>query len=193
MGEKLKDLLYDLGDVLITLLIIVVIIGTVSWKISDSMTYSNALAKSQPPVIIEETGSDDQGPEQSTAGENGESVNTGSESPSSEVQPSVNTLPASGSNSSSSSGSSSSSSSNSNNSGTTQPEASGEKLTIEIKSGSTGYAIAKLLVEKGLVTDTQTFIQRVEALKLGSKLKAGTFEVTKGMPLDELIRVITGS
>lgn len=189
MGEKLKDLLYDLGDVLITLLIIVVIIGTVSWKISDSMTYSNALAKSQPPVIIEETGSDDQSPEQSAAGENGESVNTGSESPSSEVQPSVNTLPANGSNSSSSS----SSSSTSNNSGTTQPEASGEKLTIEIKSGSTGYAIAKLLVEKGLVTDTQTFIQRVEALKLGSKLKAGTFEVTKGMPLDELIRVITGS
>lgn len=183
MGEKIKDILYDLGDVLITLLIIVVIIGTVSWKISDSMTYSNALAKSQPPVISEETDAGDHAPEQSGTSEN--VVSESGQQASSEVQPSVNTLPASGS----SSGSNSTPASG----GTTSPVAGGEKFTIEIKSGSTGYAIAKLLVEKGLVTDTQTFIQRVEALKLGSKLKAGTFEVTKGMPLDDLIRVITGN
>ncbi|SCZ81276.1 MltG/YceG/YrrL family protein [Acidaminobacter hydrogenoformans] len=187
MGEKIKDILYDLGDVLITLLIVVLIIGTVSWKISDSMTYSNALAKSQPPVISEETGTEAQTPEQSGTPENGDSES--GQQASSEVQPSVNTLPASGSSSDSSSDSSSTPASG----GATSPAASGEKFTIEIKSGSTGYAIAKLLVEKGLVTDTQTFIQRVEALKLGSKLKAGTFEVAKGMPLDDLIRVITGN
>jgi len=173
MGDKFKDMLYDLSDTLITLVIIVLIIGTVSWKISDSMTYSNALAKSEPPDISLEKEPENGSPAQEVPSES-----TDPNKPTSEVQPSVNTLPASGSEA---------------QPPAVTPAPSGEKMTIDIKSGSTGYAIAKLLVEKGLVKDTQTFIQRVEALKLGSKLKAGTFEVTKGMPLDELIKVITGN
>jgi len=176
MGDKLKDMLYDLSDTLITLVIIVLIIGTVSWKISDSMTYSNALAKAQPPEISQE--------EAPTPAGESPTVSTEPGSPASEVQPSVNTLPAVGTESTGSEAQPPAA-------GT--PAAGGQKMTIEIKSGSTGYAIAKLLVEKGLVKDTQTFIQRVEALKLGSKLKAGTFEVTAGMPLDDLIKVITGN
>lgn len=179
MGDKLKDMLYDLSDTLITLVIIVLIIGTVSWKISDSMTYSNALAKAQPPEISMEEEAENSPP----AGES-PTNSTEPEDPASEVQPSVNTLPAEGT---------SSNSSDAQPPAAGTPVAGGQKMTIEIKSGSTGYAIAKLLVEKGLVKDTQTFIQRVEALKLGSKLKAGTFEVTAGMPLDELIKVITGN
>lgn len=179
MGDRFKDILYDLSDTLITLVIIVLIIGTVSWKISDSMTYSNALAKAQPPEI-----SLGEEPENGLPAGEAPSESDKPDNSSSEVQPSVNTLPAGGS--------------TTNNAGTQPPASgtsapSGEKMTIDIKSGSTGYAIAKLLVEKGLVKDTQTFIQRVEALKLGSKLKAGTFEVTSGMPLDELIKVITGN
>lgn len=179
MGDRFKDILYDLSDTLITLVIIVLIIGTVSWKISDSMTYSNALAKAQPPEISLGEEPENDLPEGEAPSESNKPDNS-----SSEVQPSVNTLPAGGS--------------TTNTSGTQPPASgtsapSGEKMTIDIKSGSTGYAIAKLLVEKGLVKDTQSFIQRVEALKLGSKLKAGTFEVTSGMPLDELIKVITGN
>lgn len=179
MGDKLKDMLYDLSDTLITLLIIVLIIGTVSWKISDSMTYSNELAKAEPPDILLEEEPESDPTSQETPSGSPDPVDSESE-----VQPSVNTLPASGSTSTGSAA---------QPPAATTPAPSDEKMTIEIKSGSTGYAIAKLLVEKGLVKDTQTFIQRVEALKLGSKLKAGTFEVTAGMSLDDLIKVITGN
>ena len=182
MGEKLKDLLYDLSDTLLTLLIIILIVGTVSWKISDSMTYSNALAKAQPPVIVAETSGTEVPLTQEPESPSQENQQAGAQSPASEVKPSVNTMPGTGAG-------------NSTSGSVSQPvsPSSGQKITLEIRSGSTGYSIAKLLVEKGLVQDTQTFIQRVEALKLGSKLKAGTFEVTSGMPLDELIRVITGN
>lgn len=169
MGEKIKDLIYDLSDTLITLIMIVLIVGVVSWKISDSMTYPSAISKAQPPIVSEQ--SPPAGSESEPTPENAGTQNPGenpSETAGSPVQMPSNTLPGSA---------------------TAAPQ--GQKVTLVIKSGSTGYDIAKLIVEKGLVKDTQTFIQRVEALKLGSKLKAGTFEVTAGTSLDDLIRIIT--
>lgn len=176
MGEKIKDFIFDISDTLIALVMIVLIVGVVSWKISDSMTYSNALAKAAPPEI--ELPADASGTDPVESTDVTDPAETLPETPSSSDPPSetpeittpvVTPPPA-----------------------VAPPVSNGQKVTVNIKSGSTGYDIAKVLVDKGLVKDTQTFIQRVEALKLGSKLKADTFELTIGMPLDDMIKLLTG-
>jgi hypothetical protein len=164
MGEKIKDFLFDISDTLITLFMIVLIVGVVTWKISDSMSYSNALEKAAPPVIespVAETPPTGLPPESGTTG--GTTGETAVNTPPVTTPPAANT-----------------------------PPAAGQKVTVVIQSGSTGYDIAKILVAKGLVKDTQTFIHRIEELKLGSKLKADTFEVASGIALDDLIKALTG-
>ncbi len=64
--------------------------------------------------------------------------------------------------------------------------------TIDIKAGSSGYSIGKLLESEGLVTDTNTFIKRVEELGLGAKLRSGSFKLSTDMSLDEVIYKISG-
>ena len=66
------------------------------------------------------------------------------------------------------------------------------KVNFEVKRGMTGYNIANLVLEKGLIADINDFIQRVEELGLGNKLRSGTFSVSSNIPLDDLINVIAG-
>lgn len=172
MIEKIKDVLYDVSDIFLSLLIISLIFFVVSWKISDSLSFD---------VAVPEKNTSPTAPTD-TAKIPSENIASSSDVPSPKpilpdnVQdpsakpeaPSVNTP-------------------------TSEPPSthSAEK-TIEIKSGSSGFAIAKQLTDAGLVPSTDVFIKRVEALKLGSKLRSGTFTLSTSMTIDEIIYKISG-
>lgn len=61
---------------------------------------------------------------------------------------------------------------------------------VEIPSGSPGVAIARILKEKGLITDINGFIQQVDAMGLGPKLQSGKYTLKTGMGLEEIIKIL---
>ncbi len=61
---------------------------------------------------------------------------------------------------------------------------------VEIPSGSPGVAIARILKEKGLITDINGFIQQVDAMGLGPKLQSGKYTFKTGMGLEEIIKIL---
>ncbi len=69
----------------------------------------------------------------------------------------------------------------------------GMPATVVIASGSTTKVIADQLVEAGVVSDAGTFVKQVKNSGVGAQLKAGTYELTTGMPDDVVIdALVTG-
>lgn len=66
-----------------------------------------------------------------------------------------------------------------------------EKVTIEIKSGMSSESIAALLKQKGIIDDSEAFIDKLKESNMETKLKEGTYEIPKGSGYDEIIGILT--
>lgn len=190
MGEKIKDLVYDFSDIILSLVIITIIFTVVSWKVSDSMNYNSLTDQAEDAAIVktEEKKPNAAAPTDSTvkidtsAAANPPQVSGTDGKPSAGAAPTGNSTPAP----------------SATTPATTPPPstnvapATGSDFQIVVPPGSSGYSIARQLKEKGIITDTKMFITRVEQLKMGSKLKAGTFTIKSGSTLDEVIYTLTG-
>ncbi|GAU79471.1 hypothetical protein [Fusibacter sp. 3D3] len=195
MIEKIKDILYDLSDIVVSLIIIAVIFVSVSWKISDTLdvnlketlTGPTVEAETDPPikVIIPEinpNGISDPLTDTPTdpAGETTDPAEPSSD-PASGTPESTGDTPPAGDPVSN-----------------TTPESPPPATTpdtinaFEVPDGATGYSIGKKLVSEGYVADVDTFVNRLVALKLDNKLRAGTFKISKSDPLDTIIKVLAG-
>lgn len=64
-------------------------------------------------------------------------------------------------------------------------------IEFVVLEGSTATDIAAELLALGLIESETTFLQRVEELGAAANFQAGTFEITKGMSLDEIIAELT--
>lgn len=192
MGEKFKDFVYDFSDIILSLVIITVIFAVVSWKISDSMSYNTltdkpgeaVVQKNEPPAEAPASSSDstvtiDKDPAAPTtsSGSDGK-PSAGATTPATTVTPPTNTA--------------GTSTPAETVTPAVTPSVTTQEFIIEVPPGSSGYAIAKQLKTKGVISDTKMFITRVEQMKVGSKLKAGTFKIKAGMTLDEVINVLIG-
>lgn len=198
MGERIKDLVYDFSDIIISLIIITLIFGVVSWKISDSMAYNSFTDEAGSAVVADKEKPADQSSNADTT------VSTGTD------QPSTNTDSTTSGETAQSGGKPAASdttvSTNANAPTTTNTTAPATTTTappatttaptsdfkVEIPAGSSGLSIAKILKEKGIISDTKMFITRVDQLKMGSKLKAGSFTIKSGSTLDDVIYTLTG-
>lgn len=160
--EKIKDFLYDMSDVVISLMIVAVIFYVVSWKLNESMPVEFNFGEA---VTTEGTDSTDSPP---TEFPSEDTVNRPIEETTEVPTDVVATTEAP----------------------VSPPTATGQKITITIPSGATGFSIAKALKEKGLIKDVNAFIKHVEALKLGNKLTAGTFNLTTDMTEEQIIKKI---
>ena len=180
MLEKIKDILYDVSDIVVSLVIVALIFFVVSWKISDSLAFDVTIPEQNPqtqvagqdPNIVEIAEVPDAETTPSEESSDETETTTPSETPTeeaTETTPSTDAKP-----------------------GGTQVNLVGVTKEIEIKSGSSGYSIGKLLATEGMVADTNTFIKRVEELGLGAKLRSGTFTLSSDMSLDEIIYKISG-
>ncbi len=162
--ERVKDFLYDMSDVVISLLIVAVIFYVVSWKLNESMPIEFTFGDqtSEQGQQETETLSPTEAVTEDTANrpveENTEAA--------SESSPETTEAPA------------------------VTPSGTVQTITITIPSGATGFSIAKALKEKGLITDVNAFIKHVEDLKLGNKLTAGTFKFKTDMTEEQIIKKI---
>lgn len=64
------------------------------------------------------------------------------------------------------------------------------KIVVEIPSGSTTNDIADILYESNLIKNTRTFNYHAEKTGSDSKLKAGSYVLSKNMNADELLQVL---
>lgn len=197
MIEKIKDILYDLSDIMVSLLIIAVIFFSVSWKISDVLQVdlaetlkSNTEATDDLPVTVIIPDINPESPDQTTQPEN---PDEGLENGENGDTPG-DTDDGSGEGENATNGANPGESTNNAGETTTPPETSTPATldTFIVADGATGYSIGKKLAEEGYVQDVDTFVNRLVAMKLDNKLRAGSFKISKSDDLDTIIKVLAG-
>lgn len=172
--EKIKDLLYDLSDVILSLIIVVLIFGVVTWKISDIMKVPGiSVAQSENTYVsVDKETSSDNKIEVITVDPNSEttaSSETTSDTTSTTVDTTTTTTDAK-----------------------PVPTKKVFAITIEVPSGTTGFGISKILKSNGLITDTNEFLQVATNLELVNKMRSGTYDLSSDMTMEQMIRVLTG-
>jgi len=200
MFERLKDFFYDVSDIILSIIIVVIMVFAISWKLSDTISYSpikvnlqesssyavnpepdesHSLESENPSNFSEEEENNSE--ETSTETESPESENNeASEGETAEEVPSTET--------------------ESPSEGDVVAKPSNENINVVsvkeinfiVPSGATGSSIAKKLQSEGLIEDTSIFLNRLEALNLGNKLRSGTFKLSTDMDIDSIINKLTG-
>lgn len=180
MIEKIKDILYDLTDFILILVIILVMTSVISFKVTDAMSVNIFSFISDLTTETEE------------ATDDATDVSAGEEETSPEeivIKPEFNPEQEDeGETNDQEKDTSESTGSESSETESTETR----EVTVEIKSGSTGYDIAKTLEANQLIEDTTAFINRVEDLELGAKLQSGTFTLNTAQSLDDMIYTLAG-
>lgn len=163
--EKIKDFLYDISDLFFSLLIIAIIFIVVSWKLTDTMQvswFSN--------FGSDNTVADFNDDSRASLDDINKVVDTIPDTTIVEVVPEDETTPEE-----------------------IIPEVVEAKdVTFTVSPGSPGYRIATELEAQGLIEDVDTFIQTLDDLSLGNKLRAGNFNLNTGMTVEEIINVLAG-
>lgn len=163
MLEKLKDIFYDLNDLLVTLIIILVII----FSIASIMTNAFDLDLNSGSVFdfIEQNKPLTETPLATT-----EPVTTAAESPESALEPPLATPPT-----------------------VEPPatvEAGGENVNLVLAQGTSLGAFARKMQETGVITDSASFVQLVVSQGLDRKLQTGSYEFKKGMTDADALKVL---
>lgn len=167
--ERIRDFLYDISDLLISLLIIAAIFMVISWKLNETIPIEAAVA----PPPAEEPSSANPATPPADSGTVAEPETLDIPADASDADKPIDgeqtTPPVK----------------------PTKPAVeTGKPITITIPSGSPGVAIGKILKENGLITDVNAFIQKVDALGLGPKLRSGSFQLKTGMDLEQIIKTL---
>ncbi|MFZ5965632.1 MAG: hypothetical protein ACOYVK_00440 [Bacillota bacterium] len=183
MFERFKDFMYDTSDLLLAFVIIFVMSSVITWKVSDSLAFSrdngsvfNQIAQENDQMVENQ---------ESLPPDEGELVEQSAEEPKENLTPSqaeqtpnVQETPANPS---------------PDIVVEVQPPQQDSAVQIVIPSGTAGIGIAKILTEKGLISDPNQFTKRAEELKLASKLRSGTFSIPTGTSLDDIIGIISNT
>jgi len=164
--EKVKDFLYDISDLFFSLLIIAVIFIVVSWKLTDTMQVSWFSNFGREDAISFDDNSTASLDDINTVVDNTPDTTV------TEIEPVEEE---------------------------TTPVVEEETEVVEIKDvtftvspGSPGYRIATNLEAQGLIDSVDTFIETLDDLNLGNKLRAGDFKLNTGMSVEEIIKVLAG-
>ncbi|MCT4592998.1 MAG: hypothetical protein N4A57_01790 [Anaeromicrobium sp.] len=173
MIDRLKDLLYEISDILVATLIVILVSGVIVWQVTDTLAFSkeqaNSITVEKQPVT--ETLSTE--PVEETIEKPVEEpsiIVEENNTPSDEIQitpeePKRETPP---------------------------PKPVSKDVKITIPSGSPGVKIANILKNSGLIKDSSDFVKRVSELKMDSKLKSGTYTINTSHSIDDMIYIIAG-
>lgn len=177
--NKLRDVIYNVSDVILAIIIITLIVGIIGWKIkaiSDYPEYAASLPSnsdgSNNPI---DNPPDSEDPSDIGSGEETPDTQTpDTQTPPQSETPSQNDEP------------------NNQNPSTNDPVTVPQVVTIKIPDGSIGSSIAKILLENNLIKSSSEFLNRATERKLDSKLRSGTFKIPSSATLDEVINILTG-
>ncbi|SHJ90897.1 endolytic transglycosylase MltG [Tepidibacter formicigenes] len=140
--EKLKDILYEISDLILGFVVLLVIISTIGWQLYGWFDSSEAKSAFK---IDNEIKVEDKIPNNSIK------KNT-TENPKITIQ---------------------------------------EIVSFEIKSGQTGIKIAENLKNLELIDSVDDFLNTLKKSNLENSMKAGTYKITKGSSLEEIIHILT--
>ncbi len=187
--NKIKDLIYNMNDILVALMILAAAAFIIYWRVGAIMDYP-AYAASQKsverkaesdftdidltPGAVDENLNKDPEHFDANTGENTEPPREGEAQ-----QPAENTEPP--------------------KEGESQPpvpQSGGEFLTkaevkFTIPAGSSCDKIGSLLFQQGLVESKEAFVKEVIAQKADTKLQTGTFTIPAGSNMNDIIKIIT--
>lgn len=65
-----------------------------------------------------------------------------------------------------------------------------EGILVEVPSGSTTKSIGALLEAQGIITNEAAFVAKVKELEAASDLKAGKYQLSQSMSVEEIVQVI---
>lgn len=193
--EKLKDFFYDISDTLLSILIVAVMFYTISWKLSDTMSYSPSfdipfISSSADEVIPEAKPIDTSNiaitddtktvtrpePTVDTGESEGEFIDmTAPSTQTQEAPPSEVPTPEAA-----------------KPEGQTIEVIQSKEVNFIVPSGMLASTIIQQLVDEGLIKDKSSFTSRLAERKLDSKLRSGTFKLRTDMSYDQIINKLTG-
>ena len=162
--EKFKNFIYDKNDIVIALVIIVLATFIITGRINAIMAYPQSMLN-QPQGAADTPAVNS--PE--VPGIKNPVIPPVTVPPAPVVKPPVTVPPAN----------------------TPPPPATGTLITVTIPSGSTGDAIAKILISSGLIAQKSDFTSAVAAAGAERKLKAGTFKVPTGSTPAQIVAIVT--
>jgi len=184
MLERLKDFLYDISDIMVSLLIIAIIFLSVSWKISDTLSFKLESGLGAPSHInASENIPKDTADNNTVSDEDDHVINI---IPDTTVNMPENEIPPSSTDPADNTGETDS------NLGSDTPDTPLTFNTFVVPSGASGYSIGQQLASEGYVDDGNTFVNRLVERELDRKLFAGEFKLSKQDDLDTIISVLTG-
>ena len=159
--DKIRDFLYDSVDYVFMLIIVVLVIGVIGWRL-DILFANDALdVPGSTPVIVDNSGRNN-GDEEDPLEDPGSENPDDTENPDDPVDTPSNP----------------------------NPTPSPEVVRVIIPEGSLPNKIGLILQENGVVSNSRDFISKAVELHLDTKLKSGTFEIQKGLPLDQVVKII---
>ena len=68
-----------------------------------------------------------------------------------------------------------------------------ELVEVDIEKGSSTNAIARVLEEHGIIRSKQAFKLYLDITSRGSSLKAGTYQLTEGMTIEQIVDALVGA
>jgi len=177
--KKLRDFIYNFNDIFVALLIIIVAAGVIFWRVNAIMDYSGYVAsRSEEKPVEQDTsieGIDLNEIEVGDFNTNPEDANSDTLETEVTVQPDQQPVqqPA--------------------EEPVQQPTVveAPKEVSFTVPNGSSAGKIADLLIQAGFVEDKAAFIAKLKELKADTKLKAGTFTITTGSTMEEIITILT--
>lgn len=162
--NKIKDFLYDISDLVLSLLIIGIIFMVVSWKLTDTMAiswFSNINDADIAELEFTDVTPPDISVLEPSTDEDAILVDDQTDASIADENEVIEII-----------------------------EIKDRDFTIS--SGSSGYKIAKQLKDNNLITDVDEFLLTLDDLGHSSKLRSGTFKLNTGMNVVEIINKLTG-
>lgn len=198
MFKRIRDFIYDINDIFIALVIIIVAAGIIVWRSTVIMSYPEYLANKEAAAADTVTPIDAPLPSSNTT-QNvtiNVSPNTGSqnETPNTDSQ---NT--AENTNQQSNTASNTADNTAADQSGQTDPQGGEQtkpvvKANITIEFGFRGnwYTVADRIIEAGVISQEErdAFYNTVLDLGLGRNLQIGTFELSSDMTYEQMIKIL---
>lgn len=164
--KTLKDIFYDLNDILVALIIVAIAAFVIAGNIDSILNYPTSIAEEiqipeeETPTNYAENPTDDQqGSGEDTSGQGTTGAGIDQENPDDQDTPSGN--------------------------------GEVENYSVYINPGSTGEQIADLLIGVGLFEDRQEFYDAVTAAGADGKLQAGNFIIPSDSTPAEVVSIIT--
>ncbi|MDR2131831.1 MAG: endolytic transglycosylase MltG [Clostridiales Family XIII bacterium] len=180
--QKLKDIFYDTNDLIVALIIIALAALLIRDRIGVILDYPSANAGG---VVYEESGE--------TAGEGGELTGEG------ETQGAPDGGADAGATETETPGEGGAPDGDaaaqpSGETGGKMPSPSAEPIqySFYISYGETGAQIAKKLLDAGLINDVNEFYDALAEADAATRLQAGSFIITEGATLAEIVDILTG-